>query len=65
MLILELGVSPLMPANQEKKNLLQACVISMRQEFLKDILSLQYELKNAEDAKIFVKSISGNAQIED
>jgi hypothetical protein len=53
--IIDLGISPFVKC-YEKKSIIQACVRSGRLDFLRELLSHEYELLNNKDVEIFKKS---------
>jgi hypothetical protein len=53
--IIDLGISPFVKC-YEKKSIVQACVRSGRLDFLRELLSHEYELLNNKDVEIFKKS---------
>ena len=53
--ILDLGISPFVKC-YEKKSIIQACIKSGRLDFLRELLSHDYELLDKHDVEIFKKS---------
>ena len=56
--ILDLGISPFIKCYQEK-SLIQACIVSRRYDFLRELLSHQYELITPKAFEEFEKSCKG------
>lgn len=60
--ILDLGISPFIKC-YEKKSIVQACIKAGRLDFLREILSHEYELLDKKDAEIFKKSARGKDKL--
>ena len=56
--IMDLGISPFVKC-YEKKSIIQACIKSGRLDFLRELLSHEYELLSKEDVEIFKTSAQG------
>lgn len=56
--IIDLGISPFVKCYQNK-SIVQACVLSRRLDFLRELLSHEYEVLNPKEVKIFAHTAQG------
>lgn len=56
--IIDLGVSPFIKC-YKKKSIIQACIASDRLDFMRELLTHEYEVLTEKDAEIFKRSAKG------